>query len=86
VPPSAKSGRSATATRSAPRGRAGDGDGIASLTHRAGLVVDRRTKPESAAELFLSQKIVERQMRNLFQKLGVATHVEVARAFKRSDR
>jgi ATP/maltotriose-dependent transcriptional regulator MalT len=70
-------------------GKAG-GDGIASLTERelqvARLVVDRRTNPEIAAELFLSQKTVETHMRNLFHKLGVSSRVEVARAVERADR
>ena len=67
-----------------------EGDGIASLTERelqvARLVVDRRTNPQIAAELFLSQKTVETHMRNLFHKLGVSSRVEVARAVERADR
>jgi DNA-binding CsgD family transcriptional regulator len=67
-----------------------DGDGVASLTERelqvARLVVDRRTNPQIAAELFLSQKTVETHMRNLFHKLGVSSRVEVARAVERADR
>jgi DNA-binding NarL/FixJ family response regulator/tetratricopeptide (TPR) repeat protein len=70
-------------------GKAG-GDGIESLTERelqvARLVVDRRTNPQIAAELFLSQKTVETHMRNLFHKLGVSSRVEVARAVERADR
>jgi ATP/maltotriose-dependent transcriptional regulator MalT len=70
-------------------GKAG-GEGVESLTERelqvVRLVVDRRTNPEIAAELFLSQKTVETHMRNLFHKLGVSSRVEVARAVERADR
>jgi DNA-binding CsgD family transcriptional regulator/tetratricopeptide (TPR) repeat protein len=68
------------------RTRAGNNDGtpIASLTGRelqvAQLVVDRRTNPEIAAELFLSQKTVETHLRNIFRKIGVSSRVELARA------
>jgi ATP/maltotriose-dependent transcriptional regulator MalT len=74
------------------RTRAGttDGTGIETLTERelqvARLVVDRKTNPEIAAELFLSQKTVETHMRNIFRKLGVASRVELARAVERADR
>jgi DNA-binding NarL/FixJ family response regulator len=67
-----------------------NGSGIDSLTERelqvARLVVDRRTNPEIAAELFLSQKTVETHLRNIFNKTGVATRVALARAVERSDR
>jgi ATP/maltotriose-dependent transcriptional regulator MalT len=65
-----------------------DGIGIESLTGRelqvARLVVDRRTNPEIAAELFLSQKTVETHLRNIFRKIGVASRVELARTFERA--
>jgi ATP/maltotriose-dependent transcriptional regulator MalT len=67
------------------RTRAGktDGAGIDSLTERelqvARLVVDRKTNPQIAAELFLSQKTVETHLRNIFRKIGVSTRVELAR-------
>jgi DNA-binding CsgD family transcriptional regulator/tetratricopeptide (TPR) repeat protein len=61
-----------------------DAHGIARLTAReleiARLVVDRKTNPEIAAELFLSQKTVETHLRNVFNKMGVAGRVELARA------
>ena len=63
---------------------------MASLTERelelARLVVDRKTNPEIAAELFLSQKTVETHLRNIFRKVGVANRVELARAVEQADR
>jgi DNA-binding NarL/FixJ family response regulator len=67
-----------------------DGSGIESLTERemqvARLVVDRKTNPEIAAELFLSQKTVETHLRNIFHKMGVATRTALARAVEHADR
>jgi ATP/maltotriose-dependent transcriptional regulator MalT len=67
-----------------------DGPGIASLTERelqvAWLVVDRKTNPEIAAELFLSQKTVETHLRNIFHKVDVTTRADLARAVERADR
>ena len=51
----------------------------------ARLVVDRKTNPEIAAELFLSQKTVETHLRNIFRKVGVRTRVELARVAMRDD-
>ena len=67
-----------------------DANGLESLTGRelqvARLVVDRKTNPEIAAELFLSKKTVETHLRNIFRKLGVSSRVELARAVERADR
>jgi ATP/maltotriose-dependent transcriptional regulator MalT len=64
--------------------------GLESLTERelqlARLVVDRKTNPQIAAELFLSQKTVETHLRNIFRKVGVTSRVELARAVERADR
>jgi DNA-binding NarL/FixJ family response regulator len=65
------------------------GSGLETLTERelevARLVVDRMTNPEIAAALYLSQKTVETHLRNIFNKLGVADRVAVARAVERAD-
>jgi DNA-binding NarL/FixJ family response regulator len=66
-----------------------DGTGIDLLTERelqvARLVVDRKTNPQIAAELFLSQKTVETHLRHIFHKIDVASRVELARAVERAD-
>ncbi len=77
--------------RAEPRGPATpENAGVASLTKReleiAGLVTDRRTNKEIAAELFLSGKTIESHLRNVFVKLGVSSRVEVARAVERDRR
>ena len=51
----------------------------------ARLVVDRKTNPEIASELFLSHKTVETHLRNIFRKIDVASRVELARAVERAD-
>ena len=74
------------------RSQAGKADavGVDSLTARelevARLIVDRKTNPEIAAELFLSGKTVETHIRNMFRKVGVGSRVELARAVERADR
>jgi ATP/maltotriose-dependent transcriptional regulator MalT len=66
-----------------------NGAGIESLTGRelqvAWLVVDRKTNPQIAAELFLSQKTVETHLRNIFHKIGVTTRTALACAVERTD-
>jgi DNA-binding CsgD family transcriptional regulator len=65
------------------------GTTLESLTKRelelALLVVDRKTNPEIADELFLSQKTVETHLRNIFRKVGVSSRVELARAVERAQ-
>jgi DNA-binding NarL/FixJ family response regulator len=49
-------------------------------------VVDRKTNPQIAAELFLSPKTVETHIRHMLHKLGAASRVDIARAVERADR
>ncbi len=66
-----------------------NGAGIESLTGRelqvARLVVDRKTNPQIAAELFLSQKTIETHLRDIIHKMDVATRAALARAVERTD-
>jgi ATP/maltotriose-dependent transcriptional regulator MalT len=66
-----------------------NGTGIDTLTARelevARLVVDRRTNPEIATQLFLSHKTVESHLRNIFRKIDVSSRVELARAVEFAD-
>ena len=87
--PNASCASSATAsTAEHARGKAG-ATGLEALTSRelqvARLVVDRKTNPQIAAELFLSQKTVETHLRNIFRKVDVSSRVELARAVERAD-
>ena len=63
--------------------------GVESLSERelevARLIVDRKTNPQIAAALFLSQKTVESHIRNMFRKLAVSSRVELARAVERAE-
>lgn len=65
------------------------GSGVESLSERelqvARLVVERKTNREIAAELFLSQKTVEAHLSHIFNKVGVASRVELARLVERAD-
>ena len=74
--------------RTRPGGPAGTA--LESLTERelqlTMLVVDRKTNPEIANELFLSPKTVETHLRNIFRKVGVPSRVELARAVERAQR
>jgi DNA-binding NarL/FixJ family response regulator len=76
--------------RAEPRGPSTSGTGVASLTKReleiATLVTDRKTNREIAVALFLSEKTIESHMRSIFNKLGVSSRVEVARAVERDRR
>ena len=60
--------------------------GLEALTGRelqvARLVLDRKTNPEIAAELFLSQKTIESHLRNVFNKVGVESRVALARVME----
>jgi ATP/maltotriose-dependent transcriptional regulator MalT len=73
------------------RTRAGNtnGAGVETLTARelqvARLVVDRKTNPQIAAQLFLSNKTVETHMRNIFRKMNVGSRVDLAHAVERSE-
>ena len=66
-----------------------DGTALETLTARelqvARLIVDRKTNPEIAGALFLSQKTVETHLRNIFRKVDVSSRVELARAVERAD-
>ena len=67
-----------------------DATGVDALTARelevARLIVDRKTNPEIAQELFVSLKTVETHVRNMFFKLEVTSRVELARAVERAAR
>jgi DNA-binding NarL/FixJ family response regulator len=67
-----------------------NGSGIETLTSReiqvARLVADRKTNPQIAADLFLSQKTVESHLRNIFRKIDVNSRVELARAVEHAER
>jgi DNA-binding NarL/FixJ family response regulator len=67
-----------------------DANGLESLTERelqiARLVVDRKTNPQIAAELYLSLKTVQTHLSHIFHKMDVASRVALARAVEHADR
>ena len=73
------------------RTRAGTRDthDLTALTAReleiARLVVDRKSNPQIATELFLSHKTVESHLRNIFRKIDVSSRIELAHAVERAD-
>jgi ATP/maltotriose-dependent transcriptional regulator MalT len=66
------------------------GMSIDTLTQRelqvARLVVERKSNPQIATELFLSPKTVETHLRNIFRKLDVRSRVELAQTVERTER
>jgi DNA-binding NarL/FixJ family response regulator len=66
------------------------GTALESLTERelqvARLVVDRKTNPEIAMELYLSPKTIQTHLSHIFQKMNVRSRVALARAVERADR
>ena len=87
-----RAGESLGSLATAPTGRTRrgttDGAGIELLTQRereVARLVDHKTNPQIAAELFLSQKTVETHLSNIFNKLGIADRVSLARAIERAD-
>jgi DNA-binding CsgD family transcriptional regulator/tetratricopeptide (TPR) repeat protein len=72
--------------RSQPRDRLTHGLGALSAREIevADLIRDRRTNREIAQELFLGIKTVETHVRNIFNKLGVESRVEIARTLERA--
>jgi DNA-binding CsgD family transcriptional regulator/tetratricopeptide (TPR) repeat protein len=73
------------------RGPSAAGDsGIGTLTKRereiSELITERMTNKEIATHLFLSEKTIESHIRNVFNKLGASSRVEVARAIERDRR
>jgi DNA-binding NarL/FixJ family response regulator len=67
-----------------------DASGLESLTERelqiARLVVDRKTNPQIAAELYLSKKTVETHLRHIFEKMDTPSRVALALAVERAER
>ena len=71
----------------AKRGQAEIGEGIASLSEREGevarLVAEGETNKEIAAELFLSEKTIEKHIARIFGKLDVSKRTQIAAAIGR---
>ena len=91
----ARRGPARAAQAGGPRGgprarRPPDDSGVAGLTGRereiSDLITERMTNKQIAAQLFLSEKTIESHIRNVFNKLGASSRVEVARAIERERR
>ena len=69
---------------------AADDSGVGSLTKRereiTELIAERMTNKQIASQLFLSEKTIESHIRNVFNKLGASSRVEVARIIERDRR
>jgi DNA-binding NarL/FixJ family response regulator len=69
---------------------AADDSGVGSLTKRereiSERIADRLTNKQIASQLFLSEKTIESHIRNVFNKLGASSRVEVARIIERDRR
>jgi DNA-binding CsgD family transcriptional regulator len=69
------------------RSSADMGEGVAALSPRevevAGLVAEGRTNKQIAAELFLSEKTIEKHIARIFDKLDVSARAQVAAAIER---
>ncbi len=74
-------------TTGAKRGQAEIGEGIASLSEREGevarLVAEGETNKQIAAELFLSEKTIEKHIARIFGKLEVSKRTQIAAAIGR---
>jgi DNA-binding NarL/FixJ family response regulator len=71
------------------RGRDAIGEGIGSLSEREGdvarLVAEGLTNKKIAAELYLSEKTIEKHIARIFDKLGVSTRTQIATAIGRES-
>jgi DNA-binding NarL/FixJ family response regulator len=71
------------------RGRDAIGDGIGSLSEReddvARLVAEGMTNKKIAAELYLSEKTIEKHIARIFDKLGVSKRTQIAAAIGRES-
>lgn len=69
------------------RARAEIGEGVAALSPReqqvASLVAEGHTNKAIAAQLFLSEKTIEKHLARIFDKLGVSARAQVAAAIER---
>jgi ATP/maltotriose-dependent transcriptional regulator MalT len=76
--------------RAEARGPTAEGAGVESLSRRereiSELIYERMTNKQIAARLFLSKKTIESHIRNIFNKLGASSRIEVARMIERHRR